>query len=249
MTAKETRATIERVRRLSARLQRLDLGVEERLAKLKPGESLLARLTEDSWDPYLAESWIPVGLNGRTVTIERPANNHYTPGQVVTLLGPVGAPYPMRYNLRNLLLLALDTPPTPLVLLATLAIRSKIQVTMVRSGAATEYPLDALPAEIEILEGDLESGWPNQVTTVGWADQVIAVANPTYASAIYTTLVQRIHELRAEVPKRYMLGIFNHPMPCGVGACYGCGIGSKSGDDKLICIDGPALDLEDVKYS
>lgn len=249
MTAKETRATIERVRRLSARLQRLDLGVEESLAKLKPGESLLARLTEDSWDPYLAETWTPVALNGRTVTIERPANNHYTPGQVVTLLGPVGAPYPMRYNLRNLLLLALDTPPTPLILLATLAVHSKIQVTMVRSGVALEYPLDALPPEIELLEGDLDQGWPNQVTTVGWADQVIAVANPAYADAMYTTLVQRIHELRAEVPKRYILGIFSPPLTCGVGACHGCGLGSKSGDDKLLCIDGPAQDLEDVKYA
>ncbi len=249
MTAKESRATIERVRRLSSRLQRLDLGVEESLSRLRPGQSLLARLSEDVWDPYLAEHWTPVALNGKTITVERLADNHYTPGQVVSLLGPVGAPYPMRPNLRNLLLLALDAPPTPLVLLAALAVRSKIQVTMVLGGSAVEYPLAALPREVEVLEGDLEQGWPNQVTTVGWADQVIAVGHPSYRAQLYPALLRRIHELRAEVPRRYLLGIFDRPVVCGVGACHGCGVAGKDGADRLVCVDGPALDLEEVRFS
>jgi NAD(P)H-flavin reductase len=249
MTVKETRATIERVRRLSAQIQRIDLGVEESLARIKPGQLMLARLSDESWDPYLAEQWMPVMLNGRTVTIERPARNHYTPGQVVTLMGPVGAPFPMRYNLRSLLLLALDTPPTPLLLLATLALRTKIEVTLVVSGEAQSYPLDALPPEVEVLHGDLENGWPNEVTTVGWADQVIAVADPRYRHQIYPALLEKIHHLRAEVPTRYVLGIFDVPMPCGTGACQGCTIPMRGGKDWRVCVDGPAVDLEDVKFS
>ncbi len=246
MTTRETQATIERVRRISPSLQRLDLGVEEGLARLKPGQSLLARTGEDRADPYLPEVWTPVGLDGLTVTIERPARDHYTPGQVVSLLGPVGAPFPMRYNLRSLLLMALDTPPTPLVLLATMAVRTKIEVTLVLSGSAQEYPLDVLPAEVEVLTGSLDEGWPNQVTTVGWADQVIAVANPRYRNLLYPQLLAKIKELRADLPKRFVLGLFEGPLPCGTGACQGCGVACQD-EDHLTCVDGPAIDLEEVK--
>ncbi len=249
MFAKEARATIERVRRISSRLQRLELGVEEGLSHLKPGQMLLARLHEDRWDPYLPERWVPVAVDGRTITIERPARNHYAPGQVVSVLGPVGAPFPMRYNLRNLLLIALDTMPTPLLFLGGLAIRSKISVTLVLSGVASEYPLEVLPEEVEVIEGDLDNGWPNQVTTVGWADQVIAAANPAYYNTLYPALLRKIHELRAEVPRRYLLGIFDLPMACGVGTCQGCGVSCHTGGDRLICVDGPALDLEEVNFS
>lgn len=249
MTARESRATIERVQQLSSRLQRIELGVPASLARLRPGETLLARLSQDSWDPYLAEQWTPVALNGKTVTVERPISHRYTPGQVVTLLGPVGAPFPMRYGLRNLLLIALDTPPTPLVLLASLAVRSQVEVTLVLGGSAQDYPLEALPREVEVLEGDLEQGWPNQVTTVGWADQLVAVADPTYRDQLYQALMARIHALRAEIPPRFMLGLFDQPLPCGVGACQGCGVSCKGGKDRLVCLDGPAIDLEDVNFA
>lgn len=248
MSVKESSATIERVRRLSGRLQRLDLGVEENLARLKPGQAVLARLSPESWDPYLPEVWTPVALDGATITVERPVGVAYTPGQIVSLLGPVGAPFPMRPNLRSLLLLALDAEPTPLILLATLAVLSKIEVTLVLGGRAKDYPLQALPAEIEVVEGDLEQGWPNQVTSVGWADQVIAVANPRYRHLTYPALLARLHQLRQDIPKRFALGIFEQPMPCGVGTCFGCGFACKEGADKLTCLDGPALDLEEVTF-
>ncbi|GAB4571471.1 MAG: hypothetical protein Kow0077_08200 [Anaerolineae bacterium] len=247
MSAKETQATIERVRRISPSLQRLDLGVEESLARLKPGQLLLARLSEDRFDPYLPEPWVPVALDNVTITIERPARDQYLPGQVVTLLGPVGAPFPMRYNLRNLLLIALDAMPTPLVLLASMAVRSQIEVTMVLGGSAAQYPLDVLPPEVEVLHGDLETGWANQVTTIGWADQVIAVANPRYRHELYPRLATRIRELRVEIPKRFILGIFDQPIPCGTGACQGCGVACH-GRDRLVCVDGPAIDLDEVNF-
>ena len=82
---------------------------------------------------------------------------------------------------------------------------------MVLGGTAAEYPLDALPPEVEVLTGSVEEGWPNQVTTVGWADQVIAVADPRYRERVYAALLARIHELRAEVPRQYVLGLFDQP--------------------------------------
>lgn len=244
MSAKETTATIERIRRVSANLQRLELGVDESLRRIKPGQYVLARPT-DSWDPYLPQCWTPVALSNNTVTFEQPGTDHYQPGQTVTLLGPVGAPFPLRPNLRNLLLIALDTPLTALALLATLAVRSKVGVTLVRSGEAQRYPLDLLPQEVEVLEGDLDSGWPNQVMTLGWADQVIAVAEPVYRLEHYQRLVERISELRAQIPQRFFLGLFDQALLCGMGACQGCALPHEGGH-KLICVDGPAQDLTKV---
>lgn len=248
MSIKETPATIERVRRISPHLQRIELGVEQSLARLKPGQCLLARTAADAWEPYLPEKWAPVALHDRTVTIERPAKNQYQPGQVIPIRGPVGSPFPMRYNLRSLLLIALDTPPTPLVLLATMAIKSQIAVTMVLNGTAKDYPLEVLPPEMEVVHGSIDEGWPNQVTTVGWADQIIAVADPRYRHYLYPTLLEKIKELRAEIPTRYLLGIFDQPIPCGTGACMGCGVACKDGHDHLTCQDGPAIDLNIVNF-
>lgn len=248
MSPKQTRVTIERVRRITTHIQRIELGVDDNIARIRPGQSLLVRANDTSWDPYLSERWVPVALDGRTITVECPVDGKYTPGQIVSVLGPVGAPFPMRFNLRNLLLIAMDVPPTQLILLATLALRSQIEVTLVLTGAATTYPLDALPEEVEVLTGDLQNGWPNQVFTVGWADQVIAVTAPHYHHIYYPALVERIHELRAEVPQRYMLGLFDIPMVCGTGACHGCGITLKDGTAHYTCQDGPALDLEQVSF-
>jgi len=247
MTTRETHATIERTRHLSKDLQRIDLGLPKELARLKPGQSLLARPGQ-GWEPYLAENWIPVALDKHIVTIERPAGVNYLPGQAVTLLGPVGAPFPMRPGMRSLLLMALDTMPTPLILLTSLAVHLKIGITLVLGGRAREYPVKALPPEVEVVEGDLEHGWPNQVTTVGWADQVIAVANPRYRHQVYPALLEKLRQLRADIPKRFVLGLFDLPMPCGVGACGGCGVTCKDGEDRLVCLDGPALDLEEVNF-
>ena len=154
-----------------------------------------------------------------------------------------------RVNLRSLLLFALDTAPTGLVLLTRLAVRSKIEVTLVTTGAAQDYPLDALPRELEVLQGDLEKGWPNQVTTVGWADQIIATANPAYRSQFYPALLDKVRDLRADIPRRFLLGLFDQHMACGVGVCHGCGVSCSSGKDRLVCLDGPAIDLEEVNFS
>lgn len=265
---KETHGLIERIRRINAEYQHLELAVDEALYQLKPGQSLLAR-ADESWNPYLRQHWWPVGMTAQNkLLVEQPAGIRYEPGQVIHLLGPVGEPYRFRKSLRNVLLMAYDTPPTPLLMMIHWLLRSKISVTLALLGSSRTYDTQHLSAELEIIHADDQHTWPDQVMTLGWADQVFVVAGqqdeeiftqttaplqqemprPDEEHRRFAQILQLIHERRNDVPKQYVFGIFQSVIACGIGACDACML--RSGDElKLICVDGPAFDLTSVKLT
>ncbi len=248
---RETQAIIERVRRVSADLQQIDLSVDRALAQLKPGQSLFAGPTENpSWNPYLREQWIPVDLMSGRATVEVPSGRDYSPGAVVSLLSPVGRPIPLRAPLAHLLLIADDTFPTPLVLLARHAIRGGAAVTLVIGGQAARYPLELLPHEVEIIRRESSDwNWPEQVETLNWADQVIALAPHATHQSVYGKLYDTVSQLRHQViPDHFVCGLYYPRLACGAGACLACQIPAHK-SALLACSDGPAIDLKVVKFS
>jgi NAD(P)H-flavin reductase len=246
---RETQAIIERVRRISADLQQLDLSTDPSLSQLQPGHSLFAHLLENTqFTPYLREQWFPIAVGAARVVVELPPQQRYHPGQVVSLLSPVGRPIPLRANVQRVLLIAHDTLPTPFILLAQQLIASQVAVTLVLSGTALRYPLELLPPEIEVVHGDSGWTWPDQVQTINWADQVIALAPPYAQIETYGALYEMIAQLRpGDVPENYVLGLFHQPLACGTGACQACQVTCKGGD-LLACTDGPAIDLKRVSF-
>jgi hypothetical protein len=245
---RESQAIIERVRRVAANLQQLDLSVEAAL-QLQPGQSVFAcSVDNEGWHPYLREQWIPIGAYSGRVAVELPAERVYAPGRVVSLLAPIGKPFPLRPNLQRMLLIVQNTMPTPVIFLASHLIANGIAVTLVLSGQATGYPLELLPAEVEILHGDSDWKWPDQVETLSWADQIIALA-PTYGySESYSALLNVIRQIRQhDLPDQYLCGLFYHRLGCGTGACQVCQIPGQHGD-LLACLDGPALDLKGLAF-
>jgi len=240
----ETQGIIERVRRINDDYQHLELAVEPPLVKIKPGQSFLVRLSE-GWEPYLREHWWPVGIADNKLVIERPANRRYEPGQVVSLLGPVGQPYRFRRTLRNVLLMAHNTSPTPLLMTIPWLLGNQISVTAVLVGQANEYDTQHLSPEVEIIRGDEEFNWPNRVMTLGWADQILVVAPQDDELTRFGRIWTLINDLRADVPKNYLFGVFQPALPCGSGACHACMIKMKQGM-MLSCTEGPAFDLSQV---
>src|SRR3954470_24558617 len=107
----QAQAIIERVKRVSAALQRLDIAVEKTQRSIGPGQLFLARTTTSS-DPYLREPWTPIRCEGSTVVVERPSTQVFAPGEIVNLIGPVGRPIPMRDSLRTLLIIANEATPS-----------------------------------------------------------------------------------------------------------------------------------------
>lgn len=242
---KETRAIIERITRLSDRFQRLHLAVDDSFNDLKPGQSLLARVTK-RWDPYLREHWWPVAASPNQIVVECPGSIIYEPGEDVSLIGLVGQPYRYRRTLRNVLLLAYDTPPTPLIMSIGWLLGNHVSVTMVLSGRGTHYPAQVLPPEVEVIRADDNLNWPNRVMTTGWADQVFVVVAPDDELSHFGFIWKLFSELRAEIPKSYLWGVFQPVQPCGVGACQACMLPLKGQEVALVCADGPAVDLTTV---
>lgn len=248
---RDTTAIIERVRRTAANLQRLEVAVEGTQREVQPGHHFLARLSNsgiNSWQPYLREPWIPIRQQGNSLVIERPAEYAYQPGQIVSLLGPLGRPIPLYPLARTLLLIAYDAAPASLLMLAETALARHISVTLILVGTARRYALEALPEQIEVQHGDDQGNWPEQRTAFQWADQIVAVAPPSHESTRYARLIEGVRKVRIEIPEDYLLGLFQPPLPCGVGACQACLVRVGS-TESAACIDGPAYDLTRVTFA
>lgn len=244
---KETQAIIERVKRVSDTHQHLHLSIDPSLSGLLPGQSVLARLG-DGWDPYLREQWWPVAIGNNRLVVERPVAIRYEPGQVVDLLGIVGQPFRFRRTLRNVLLVAYQTDPTPLMMPIPSLIANHVAVTLLLLGSAAQYATPHLPAEVEVIQGDADFNWPNRVTTIGWADQVFVTVGHGDELINFGHIWRIFSELRAEIPENYLFGVFQPVLPCGVGACTACMLRMK-GSMSLVCADGPAIDLTEVVLS
>jgi hypothetical protein len=237
----QAQAIVERVKRISGTIQRIDVAVDKSQRNIGAGQLFLARVTE-SLDPYLREPWTPIRRDGSNVIFERPSTQLFSPGQVVNLLGPIGKPIPLRDSARTLLLVAYESAPTSLLMLAETALSKGLAVTLALAGAATHYSLEALPNEIEIVHGDAEGVWPQQVATFNWAQQIVAVAPPPFDLPYYARLLDAVRQVRIDVPAGYVYGLIQPPIPCGIGACQACLVRS-GGEDVAACLDGPAFDL------
>lgn len=245
----ESRALIERLRHINNQYQYLELAVEdEALQKIKPGESLLVRPVSDEaineqWNPYLREQWWPAGFTPEgLLLVERPQNHRYHPQQEVSILGPIGMPYRFRKSLRNVLLIAYDTAPLPLTIMIGQLLHNKVSVTLVLLGQAQNYQTEHLPAEVEILMGEADLTWAEQVMTLGWADQIFVVVKQDDELARFGEVLRKVKELRVDVPKNYIFGVFQPWLPCGVGACSACMLRVEN---SLLpsCTKGPMFDL------
>lgn len=243
MPLKETQAIIERVTLINETHQRLHLSVDPHLLSLKAGQSLLVRSDGQGFDPYLRERWFPVAIGKNEVVVERPLTSRYEPGGVISVIAPIGQPYRFRKQLRNVLFIACDTEPTPLVMPMLPLLINRVSVTLLLLGRAADYHTQHLPPEVEVLHGEADWTWPNRVTTVGWSDQAFIVAPPAEETAYFARALQVFRELRAEIVPQYLLGVFQSALPCGVGACGACLVRMKGGDPAYACTDGPALDL------
>ncbi len=246
---RESQAIIERVTRLNEHYQRLQLSVEDFTSELKPGHSFLVRQLPERWEPYLREQWWPVALAPGSVIVERPGNIIYEPGQIVSLLGLIGQPLRYKRTVRNVLLVAHDTPPTPLVMSISWLQTSGVSVTLVLSGQAKLYPTQHLHPEVEVIQADDELNWPNRVLTAGWADQVFVVVPRDDERERFSAIWRMFKEMRAEIPKTYLFGVYQSLLPCGVGACQACLVGLRQNETAAICMDGPAIDLTTVSLN
>lgn len=242
---RESLGIIERVRRIGEGWQHISLAVEDpALESLKPGQSLLVR-RQDTFDPYLRERWVPVDYDNAlgVLEIERPESDMLDPGDVVSVIGPVGSAFPLQERTRQLLLVVQDYPVTQFRYLLVTALRAGLAVTLVMAGAPQSYPLSSLPPEAEVIYGDIPEQWPSFEQTLLWADQIFVLTAVHVAYHRYRELLEAARTARHALPENFLYGVFDYPLPCGTGVCMACAVGNKPA-----CIDGPAFDLGKVRF-
>ena len=249
---KETQAYIERIKRVNRGHQRLELAVDNSLSTILAGQAMLVRRIDkdydaEHWEPYLRELWYPVEIPASNiVVVERPARTQFIPGQLFSIIGPVGRPFRFRQKLRNILLVAYHTTPAALLLMLPPLLAKQVSITLVLMGSAREYETNHLPEEVEVILAEDNLSWPDMVMTLGWADQAFVLVGPGEDLSYFNEILQLMRERRSDIPANYVFGVLQRALPCGVGACHACMLRLR-GSLKLPCIEGPAFDLTELQ--
>lgn len=251
----ESTAYIERISLINAHYQTVEIKITESgLQRIKPGESILVRFADidnseiEQWDPYLREQWWPSGYTQEgLLLVERPRSLRYRLQQELSVIGPIGQPYRFRKSLRNVLLIAFDTPPLPLTIMIGQLLHNNISVTLVLLGEAQNYKTSHLSPEVEVIHGTDTLEWADQVLTLGWADQMFVVVKQDDEHMRFAEFMRRVAELRVDIPKNYIFGVFQPLLPCGIGACGACMM-RVDGDMVTSCTKGPTFDLTQIKF-
>lgn len=227
----QSTAHVERIAALSATLAEVRVACPARVIP-QPGQLVLARRASDC----LREMLFPrtLYLDGFTfeISVGLEGEPRWNPGAPLDLLGPVGRPLSMPKSTRRLLLI--DGGPGPGRLLpfihAGLALKAAATLLLNR----VDYPVESLPAEVEVRTGDLAS---ELVEALAWADLVVADPGET-GWPVFQTLL----EAAPTFPARPLVYVLNaSPMPCGVGACRACAV-STDRRWHYACVDGPFLE-------
>ncbi len=251
---RESQAYIERIKRVNRDYQRLELAVDRKLSSLRAGQALLVRRMDkdyesEHWDPYLRELWFPVDTQASNIlVIEQPAGAQYRPGQLLSIMGPVGKPFRFHQKLRNILLIAYHSTPAALLMMLPPLLDRQVSITLVLMGSAREYETSHLPSEVEIIQAEDNLSWNDMVMTLGWADQVFAAVGHGDEFKYFGDVMQVMRERRNDVPANFIFGVLQRQLPCGVGACHACML-NLQGTQKLQCLDGPAFDLTTLRLN
>ena len=251
----QTQATIIAKETLAPAWWRLTFQLPNLLPPPLPGQFFLIRCG-DLFDCYLRRPIFPQYLpNNRLSLLLRP---HPDPGLVwllarsigdnLDILGPFGTAFALPDGVSNLLLVSDSQWLAPLLGQMERATEKQISVTLALESTRVEtiYPAKLLPPAVELqvatLDGSLgHHGFiadllPNLFQ---WADMVCAVGSP----GLYSLLRKLANEVRFGNQSDFLYGLIaDLPLPCGVGACFGCTLETNSGL-QLACCDGPVFDL------
>jgi dihydroorotate dehydrogenase electron transfer subunit len=171
------------------------------------------------------------------------------PGDRLALLGPLGNAFTIDRRAQRLLMVAGGVGVVPLVMLSDEAAARGLDVVFIM-GAADERGLLA-PAELSgsieylVATDDGSRGYHGLATGmvsdyVRWADQIFACG----PEPMFRSLRSVVDPLRVNGHPGVQISV-EREMACGVGACLGCVVETKSGM-QASCVKGPVFDLDEV---
>lgn len=196
-------------------------------------------------------------------------------GDVLDIVGLCGRPLVLSQQTRSVLLIGQGDRYAPLLLLAHQAIARGAAVTLLLGMPYADAlpPAFLLPMDVEYQhvvgnvtdllvteETDPQYQVPSKKTNrkqrkqreplvselraplIGWADQVCVAAPPDQLQLV----AQLIRNTRLRWDRGFASVIVDAPLVCGVGACGVCATETRQGV-RMVCADGPILDLRDIE--
>ena len=222
----------------------------------RPGQFLMVRC-DDGYQrllrrPISIHSFRPdaVALLFKTVGEGTSWLSQRHPGDRLDLLGPLGNGFRIEPDCRSLLLVAGGLGIAPLASLASQAITSGRQVTLLLGAnqANQLYPTHLLPSGLRIVltTEDSSAGQKGLVTDIisNYTSKVDAIfaCGPV---PMYKTILRLAPEIWPNKPIQVSL---ENRMGCGVGGCFSCTIKTSAGM-KRVCRDGPVFELREVDWN
>jgi dihydroorotate dehydrogenase electron transfer subunit len=173
-------------------------------------------------------------------------------GAPVDILGLLGNTFEIAPKSTNLLMVGGGVGAAPLVMLSHEAVAKGLSVTYLLGAMNADGLLEAseFPSEVEyvVATDDGSAGHKGFVTdlvadSMQWADQIFACGpGPMFLSLRNVVLANRMG-------KRPTVQVsVERTMACGVGACLGCVVETKSGM-RTSCIEGPVFDMDVLEWS
>jgi dihydroorotate dehydrogenase electron transfer subunit len=173
-------------------------------------------------------------------------------GATLDVLGPLGNRFEIASKSGNLLMVAGGVGAAPLVMLATEAVRNGLSVTYLMGAMTAEGLLASqlLPGQVEyvVATDDGSQGHHGFVTDLvpnylRWADQIFSCGPEAMFRSLRSVVLA--NRFGSHPPVQVSV---ERAMACGVGACLGCVVETRSGM-KASCVDGPVFDMDQVVWS
>jgi hypothetical protein len=175
----------------------------------------------------------PAADGGYLLPVLAELPEHWQPGDELSIRGPLGRGFQLPRLAKRVALVALAGNPGRLLALANAALAQGCEAALCSDVAAAE-----LPAAVEVR------GLADLPSTIAWADYL--------AVDIKIEELEGLEEkLKAGTLPRALeaQALVTSPMPCGgMAKCGVCAVPVRKGE-RLLCEDGPVLDLRELLVS
>ncbi|MDD5129766.1 MAG: dihydroorotate dehydrogenase electron transfer subunit [Candidatus Omnitrophica bacterium] len=258
MKAKQIKARIISNQRRNGNYGHLEFESTVIAQQAQPGQFVNIKVN-NTWDPLLRRPISIHGVSGSKVKIIYEIIGKGTqilsqrrPGEFLDIIGPLGHGFdclrPDKSGQHKNIIVAGGMGVAPLVFLAE---KLKLSKPLVLIGAATKKQIlclqefKALGCAIKIATDDGSAGFKGRVTDL--LNIVLGQVKPgSLFSCGPQPMLKAVARIACENKIPAQLSLEAH-MACGVGACLGCEILTKTGY-KSVCKDGPVFGSEELAW-
>ena len=227
------------------------------VSKVKPGQFVHIRTDAEGLQPFFrrpfsvhrAQKYVEIfydviGPGTRLLSLKKK-------GDILDVLGPLGNPFIMPpEGIKQVVMIAGGIGVAPMLILSDVLKKKKYDLVLLFGGRdrGHVYPMQEFKdngVKIHIATDDGSVGSKGRVSVL--FDKIDKDPSRTF---IYTCgpnpMMKALQVFAAE---RHLKGqaACEEIMACGLGACLGCSIETKSGF-KTVCHDGPAFDLDEIVF-